>query len=288
MQSEASRIESIYATHPLRAETILARVGPAKALPGLLCEADLAIDKASNVTDQNHPGGVSSVRELARAAGVGPGCRVLDVGCGLGGPARLLAEEFGAVVDGIELTATRYHDAVRLTQLVGLDRRVHIRRGDFLAIDLAARHYDVVWGQAAWVHFSDLRAVFARCAEILQPGGRVALEEAYLRGQPQGPDVARRLRELEECWAAHLNKLDVWVRAAESEGFTLTCSVDLTSILLEELLALQETVARGQAETVNTNEARSWDLAHQLVQDGILGYLRLLARLTTASGGSNR
>ncbi len=287
MPSDASRIETIYAMHPLRAETILARVGLMKTLPGLVSEADLAIDTATDVTDQNHPGGASNVRKLAREAGVCPGCLIIDVGCGLGGPARLLAEEYGAVVDGVELTATRYRDAVRLTQLAGLEGKVHIRHGNFLTLDLPARHYDVVWGQASWVHFSDLRAVLARAAVVLGSGGCVAVEEAYLRRQPQTPDMAQRLSELEECWAAHLNDMGVWVGAVEGEGFTLTGFTDLTAMMSGSLLRLQECVAQGHVETLNTNELRSWDLAAELIQAGVLGYMRLVARLTTSSGGTN-
>jgi SAM-dependent methyltransferase len=222
------------------------------------------------------------VRELAREVCVRPGCRVLDVGCGLGGSARILAQEFGAQVDGVEVTVTRYDDAVRLTQLVGLDGQVHILRGDFLTLDLPARHYDVVWGQAAWVHFLNLNPVFARCAEILRPGGQVAVEEAYLRQRPKTSDEARLLGELEECWAAHLKDLDSWVRTAERFCFSVTCSADLTTILLKEYLVLREAAARALRGTVNAEEARGWDLVCELVQIGIVGYIRLVARLTTS------
>jgi SAM-dependent methyltransferase len=279
MQSHPSRIEAIYLRHPLRAETILARVGGLREGQGSITEADLATDPTGRITDQNHPGGALLVRLLAREAGVEPGCRVLDVGCGLGGPARLLAQEFGARVDGVELTATRYRDAVRLTQLVGLDGQVRIMHGDFLTLDLPARHYDVAWGQAAWVHFPDLGAVFARCAAVLRPGGRVAVEEAYLRGRPQTPDVSRRLGELEGHWAAHFNDRDSWLGAAERQGFNTTCLADLTAVMLEEFVALRKAATLGPAGAVNPDEVRGWELVCALIQEGIVGYLRLVARL---------
>jgi SAM-dependent methyltransferase len=278
MQSDPSRLEQIYARHPLRADTILARLGLPKEAPWQVTEADLATDETTRITDQNHTGGAALVRELAREAGVVPGCLVLDVGCGLGGSARVLAQEYGAQVDGVELTTTRYHDAVRLTQLVGLVGQVRILQGDFLTLDLPARHYDVAWGQGAWVHFPDLNAVFARCAGLLRPGGRVAVEEAYLRRRPQTPDEARQLAELEWCWAAHLNDRDSWLEATARHGLRTTCSAGLTDVIGEELLALQEAAARGPAGAINADEVRGWDLACGLIQDGILGYLRLVAR----------
>ncbi len=288
MQSDLSRLEQIYAMHPLRAETIVARLGLPKKGTGPVTEADLATDETTWITDQNHPGGAALVRELAREAGIGPGCRVLDVGCGLGGSARVLAQEYGAQVDGVELTAARYHDAVRLTRLVGLDGKVRILHGDFLTLDLPARHYDVAWGQAAWVHFPDLGAVFARCAEALRPGGRVAVEEAYLRRRPQTPDLARRLAELERCWAAHLNDRDDWFAAARGQGFRRTCLADLTAVMWEEFVTLREAAARGPAGAVNTDEMRGWELSCELIQDSIVGYLRLVTRLTTGSERARR
>ena len=108
-----AEIESIYREHPMQGKAILARVTGEMVRDRPLRESDLAGTGGDTATDQNHPGGAEYVRQLARLANIEPGCRVLDVGCGLGGSARILAEEFGCQVDGVE-PETRYQDANRL------------------------------------------------------------------------------------------------------------------------------------------------------------------------------
>ena len=71
--------------------------------------------------DQNHVGGAAEDRALAAAIGLEPGATLLDIGTGLGGTPRLLAEESRCRCHGVELTEQRFRDAVRLTQLAGLD-----------------------------------------------------------------------------------------------------------------------------------------------------------------------
>ena len=70
--------------------------------------------------DQDHFGGLAATDTLARLANVGELTHVLDVCCGLGGPARYLAHHYGSRVTGIDLNQSRVDGAVRLTEMVGL------------------------------------------------------------------------------------------------------------------------------------------------------------------------
>src|SRR4029453_3691887 len=97
---------------------------------------NLAEDPGGGVTDQNHVGGAAEVRALAKAVGLEPGAAVLDIGTGLGGTPRLLAGGFGCPCHGVEPTPKRFRDAVRLTQLAGLDRLVTFTQGDFMSVDV--------------------------------------------------------------------------------------------------------------------------------------------------------
>ena len=88
----------------------------------------LSRDEAS-MFDEFHGGGRESTRALARDIALAPGTRVLDVGCGIGGPARTLAAEFGCAVTGVDLTADFIHAA----------RKLSLRVGAVLGDDLLAR-----------------------------------------------------------------------------------------------------------------------------------------------------
>jgi len=125
--------------------------------------------------DEFHPGGRFETRRLAGMIGLLPGQRVLDVGSGLGGPARTLAAEFGCVVTGIDLTATYCHAARMLTERVGLAERVTFQRGDALELPFADRCFDVVWAQFMSMNIED-KARFYR--ELYRVGGALALHEA--------------------------------------------------------------------------------------------------------------
>jgi ubiquinone/menaquinone biosynthesis C-methylase UbiE len=108
-------------------------------------------------------------------AGLEPGWRVLDVGCGIGGPARLLAQRFGCQVSGIDLTPAYCHVATRLSQMVGLDEHTDFRVADALALPFAADRFDAVWTQHVSMNVADKAGFYGELARVLRPGGRLAI-----------------------------------------------------------------------------------------------------------------
>src|SRR5688572_6217950 len=107
-----------YTRHPISTAIILAKLRAARGnLDGVQPEELLA-------HDQDHYGGLAANDALAAAARIGAGARVADFCAGLGGPARYLAQRYGADVTGIELTPARVQGAAELTRLVGLQERV--------------------------------------------------------------------------------------------------------------------------------------------------------------------
>ena len=187
----------IYANHPLREETILARIVRQRGTLEGITELDLAHDSLTEITDQNHVGGVASVAELALRAGIVPTSRALDIGSGLGGPARCLAHLFGCRVEGVELSPLRCGQARSLTVRVGLDQLVRFTCGDVLSVDLPSAAFDVILGQGAWTHIDDASALFQRAAGALAPGGRVAFEEPCFVRAPRRSETSV-MEELEQ------------------------------------------------------------------------------------------
>ena len=127
------------------AETIQAALVAAGKNLDALSVDDLAI------TDQFHGGGKPSTLRLARLLAPTPGTRVLDVGGGLGGPARTLAVEFGCRVTVVDLTTSFVRAGQMLTDRVGLGDRVTHRVGNALELPFEPGAFDVVWTQnSAW------------------------------------------------------------------------------------------------------------------------------------------
>jgi len=136
--------------------------------------------------DQFHGGGKASTDRLARLAGLEPGMRVLDVGGGLGGPARTLAVEHGCAVTVVDLTESYVRSGRSLTARLGLAGRVRHRIGDALALDLEGETFDVVWTQNSGMNIAAKERLYAGFAQLLRRGGLLAIQEP-MAGPTQPP-----------------------------------------------------------------------------------------------------
>jgi sterol 24-C-methyltransferase len=113
-------------------------------------------------------------RLLAREAGIEPGMKVLDVGCGIGGPTRSIARISGARITGVTISPAQVKAAQELTWREGLQDRCQVILGDAMDLDLKDNAFDVVYMIESACHMPDKRAFFRECARVLRPGGRIA------------------------------------------------------------------------------------------------------------------
>lgn len=127
--------------------------------------------------DQLHIGGLDATRSLAQAAELRPGMRVLDVGGGLGGPARLLAREFDVTVEVLDITHPLCEGGRLLSESLGLADRVTFQPGDALAMPYPSATFDAAWTQHSGMHVADKATLYAEIRRILRPGGTLALHE---------------------------------------------------------------------------------------------------------------
>ncbi|MFQ5784565.1 MAG: class I SAM-dependent methyltransferase [Alphaproteobacteria bacterium] len=125
--------------------------------------------------DEFHIRGRAASAELAKLAGVTANMHVLDVGSGLGGPARHLADVFGCRVTGIDLTGEFCSVARMLSERTGLSHRVAFHRGDALDMPFDDAGFDLVWTQHAAMNIADKPALYAEILRVLKPGGRFAV-----------------------------------------------------------------------------------------------------------------
>lgn len=126
--------------------------------------------------DEFHSGGREATRELARFAELRSGMEVLDVGSGVGGPARTLAAEVGCRVTGIDITAEYCRVAQMLTEKVGLSDKVRIHCGNALDMPFDKASFDVVWSQNTLMNIDDKARLFREIRRVLRSGGMFAFE----------------------------------------------------------------------------------------------------------------
>ena len=131
-------------------------------------------------------------RFLAKAIGLDPGMRVLDVGCGVGGPMRLISGEFGAHVVGLNSNAYQLRKCEAYNRAAGLAHQTKLFQGDFMRIPAADASFDAVYQIEATPHAPDKEGVFAEIWRVLRPGGVFGGYEWCLTSGYQAEDLEHR------------------------------------------------------------------------------------------------
>lgn len=132
---------------------------------------------ALSALDHFHTGGLRASRELQELAQIRAEDRVLDIGAGLAGPARMLAAAPGCRVDCLEMSADFCAGAVLLNRLTGLDHRITVHMGSALDMPFPDASFDVAWMQNVGMNIADKRKLYAQIHRVLRPGGRFAFQE---------------------------------------------------------------------------------------------------------------
>lgn len=135
--------------------------------------------------DHVHGGGYANTRDHAKLVRLEPDMAVLDIGCGIGGPARYFANRFGCRVTGIDLTPEFVDVAAMLTAACGLAERVDFKCANALDLPLDDASFDSVWCLNVTMNIEDRAGFLGEVRRVLKPGGQFALSEL---GQGPGGD----------------------------------------------------------------------------------------------------
>lgn len=127
--------------------------------------------------DEFHGLGRAATLAMADLAGVGEGARVLDVGAGIGGPARTLARHRGAQVTAVDPTRRFCDLNEELTGRSGLAANVTVVCADGRELPFGDGEFELAWTQAVWPSVEDKAALLAELHRVLEPGGRLCIYE---------------------------------------------------------------------------------------------------------------
>ncbi len=181
------------------ARDIEARILAALRAAGLNPEQRLAPEQLGAL-DHFHTGGLRASRELLDLARIRGEDRVLDIGAGLAGPARMLASTLGCRVDCVEMSSDFCAGAELLNRLTGLDDRIEVHKCSALDLPFPDESFDVVWMQNVGMNIADKRKLYGEICRVLKPGGRFAFQEmaagetrALLLSPPVGLGPGRQL-----------------------------------------------------------------------------------------------
>jgi sarcosine/dimethylglycine N-methyltransferase len=138
--------------------------------------------------DQFHTRGLAATVELAKLAGITADMTVLDVGSGVGGPARFLAATYGCQVTGVDLSEPFVDAARYLTERTGQSERVSFETASALDLPFDDGHFDVVLLQHVAMNIADRARLYREIRRVLKSGGRFAIFDVVLNsGDPHYP-----------------------------------------------------------------------------------------------------
>lgn len=233
--------------------------------------------------DQYHYDGTAALDLAIAELPIGPATRILEIGSGLGGPARYLAEHTGCQVTAVELQDDLAALARTLTARCGLSAHITQLEGDILTLSVPTQSFDAVVSWLAFLHIPDKARLLARCAQALVPGGHLWVEDFYARAA-----LTDRERALlrSEVFCRALPSHSDYRRELEAQGFQVErfedCTARWTTVVQQRAQQFRADlllfVARYGAPTANALE-RFYAAMAELFAGGRLGGVRLRARM---------
>jgi SAM-dependent methyltransferase len=215
--------------------------------------------------DHFHGRGLEATQDAASSVAPTAADHILDVGSGIGGPARYFAQRFGCRVTGIDLTAEFCEVARVLTRAVGFAGRVTFHQGNALATPFAAASFDGAYSMNVSMNIADKAALYREIRRVLKPGAWFVLAEIA-----QGPAGAPTYPT---PWAktaatSFLATPQETRDALAAAGFTIVKSRDTAAQAAAFTARARAMIARGEKPPFHAVYLIHGDLAREMAANG--------------------
>ncbi len=201
-----------------------------------LTPADLAI------VDEFHIRGRKATLELAAHMQLTADSHVLDIGSGLGGPARTLAEAYGCRVTGIDLTQAFCDAAAAMSEWVGLSKLTSFKQGDATNLPFADKQFDAAMTIHVAMNIAAKDKMYAEARRVVKPGGIFAVYDVL---QGEGGEVLYPVPWARDPSISHVATPDEMKTLLTGAGFKLLDVEDST----EESQSFFERMTAQMAKT---------------------------------------
>lgn len=232
--------------------------------------------------DQYHYRGAEAVKEAVETLGLGPDSRVLEVGAGIGGPARTMARVAGCRVTALELQSDLSATGEDLTGRCGLGDRITHLCGDILTQGLEAGAFDAVTSFLVFLHIAKRRALLTRCRDALRPRGVLYIEDYYQRELL----TEREWQELsDKVYCTYLPTWREYIDQLHRAGFLAIDMEDMTEPWTDFVVGRLEAFRADRARQIDLHGQETvaglddfYSTVVELFRGGRLGGVRIVAR----------
>ena len=274
--THSNLVNVFYNTHPISESQVLNKLEQTGADTSLLTVELLQHH------DQDHFGGLAATDALARHAKINESTHVLDLCCGLGGPARYLAYHHGCRVTGVDMNTDRLAGAVRLTERTKLQDRVLFHHANALQTGLADETFDVIVSQEAFCHIPNKKTLIAECIRLLKPGGRIVYTDILTRNTMTS-EIRSRLES--EMVFSELSTLEQYCDLLKQNSCQVVEVEDLSNDwaqILIDRLAMYRNLKEQTVSSFGLEHFEKWDSTYSffvsLYRSGELGGGRFVAQ----------
>jgi SAM-dependent methyltransferase len=197
------------------------------AIRRALTDAGVDVEGISTVAlapvDEFHIRGRAATLEIAEALAVGADATVLDIGSGLGGPARTVAEVVGCHVTGIDLTPQFCETAAELSRWTGLDDRTDFAVGDATSLAFPDATFDAAMTVHVAMNIADKAGLYREARRVLRPGGRFVVYDVL---QGAGGEVRYPVPWARDASTSHLATPEEMRGLLAGAGFSVLAETD--------------------------------------------------------------
>ena len=243
----------------------------------------LLVEELTNF-DQLHYHGTEAVDFSIKKLGIDSNMTILEIGSGIGGPARYIANETGATVIALELQSDQNEIALDLTERCGLSKNVKHICGDFLTHDWEGKKFDAIVSWLTLYHIFERKILLQKCFDSLKPGGFFYAEDLFSRKPFNKEELSELLKNI---YGNYLPDIQTYKSEIEKIGFNLIFCQDMsdewTKFTRNRYLSYNQQKDRHlrvHGEDIYNSINSFYSFINRYFAKGKLGGIRVIAKKT--------